>query len=178
MSENIYYEKIKYAFKMQEDVYLSDLIFPDKSPEFRNMYNTFSDAANEELHRVLFSIYNTDLSNYVALFIEYCIYNYIHPVEVLAMKNDIIALTDDKAKNLTRQFARLNRIKIVDVYSEEFDLKKYNRFVLLNGDDKPKILIGIDKRFNFDDLGKYFAHLGDNFCKFTPQKAKVYGENV
>lgn len=178
MSENIYYERIKFAFKMQEDVYLSDLIFPDAVPEFRNMIETFSGEALIELAQLIERIYGKEIVDYLYLFQEYCKDNYIHPVEVLAMKNDIIAFTDDKAKNLTRQFARLNRIKIVDVYSEEFDLKKHNRFVLLNGDDKPKILIGIDKRFNFDDLGKYFAHLGDKFCKFTPQKAKVYGENV
>jgi hypothetical protein len=173
MSENIYYERIKFAFKMQEDVYLSDLIFPDATPEFRNMFDNFSEVSKLEIQQFLYKIYNEDILGILDFFYEYCKDNYIHPVEVLAMKNDIIAFTDDKAKNLTRQFARLNRIKIVDVYSEEFDLKKHNRYVLLNGDDKAKILIGIDKRFNFDDLGKYFAHLGDSFCKFTPQKLKI-----
>lgn len=174
MSENIYYERIKYAFKMQEDVYLSDLIFPDATPEFRNMFDTFSAEAVIELGKLLAGIYKLEISHYLEFFKEYCIDNYIHPVEVLALKNDIIAFTDDKAKNLTRQFARLNRIKIIDMNSEEFDYRKFNRFVLAGGN---KLMIGIDKRFKYNDLKKYFVHLGENFYEFKPQNVNIYAKN-
>lgn len=174
MSENIYYEKIKYAFKMQEDVYLSDLIFPEKTPDYRNMFDTFSEEAKLEIQQFLYKIYNQDILGILDFFYEYCKDNYIHPVEVLAMKNDIISLTDDKAKNLTRQFARLNRIKIVDINSEEFDYRKFNRFVLAG---ESNFLIGIDKRFKFNDMAKYFTHLLDKFYEFKPQNVNIYAKN-
>lgn len=174
MSENIYYEKIKYAFKMQEDVYLSDLIFPEKTPDYRNMFDTFSEEAKLEIQQFLYKIYNKDILGILDFFYEYCKDNYIHPVEVLAMKNDIISLTDDKAKNLTRQFARLNRIKIVDINSEEFDYRKFNRFVLAG---ESNFLIGIDKRFKFNDMAKYFTHLLDKFYEFKPQNVNIYAKN-
>lgn len=174
MSENIYYERIKYAFKMQEDVYLSDLIFPEKTPDYRNMFDTFSEEAKLEIQQFLYKIYNQDILGILDFFYEYCKDNYIHPVEVLAMKNDIISLTDDKAKNLTRQFARLNRIKIVDINSEEFDYRKFNRFVLAG---ESNFLIGIDKRFKFNDMAKYFTHLLDKFYEFKPQNVNIYAKN-
>lgn len=174
MSENIYYEKIKYAFKMQEDVYLSDLIFPEKTPDYRNMFDTFSEEAKLEIQQFLYKIYNQDILGILDFFYEYCKDNYIHPVEVLAMKNDIISLTDDKAKNLTRQFARLNRIKIVDINSEEFDYRKFNRFVLA---EESNLMIGIDKRFKFNDMAKYFTHLLDKFYEFKPQNVNIYAKN-
>lgn len=174
MSENIYYEKIKYAFKMQEDVYLSDLIFPEKTPDYRNMFDTFSEEAKLEIQQFLYKIYNQDILGILDFFYEYCKDNYIHPLEVLAMKNDIISLTDDKAKNLTRQFARLNRIKIVDINSEEFDYRKFNRFVLAG---ESNFLIGIDKRFKFNDMAKYFTHLLDKFYEFKPQNVNIYAKN-
>jgi 2-hydroxy-3-keto-5-methylthiopentenyl-1-phosphate phosphatase len=173
MSEmnNVYYEKLVDSFKMQEEVYLSDLIFPMQTPEFRIMSETFSNEANEELTNLLNKIYKLEILEYFDLFKEYCYDNYIHPVEVLAMKNDIRAFTDDKAKNLTRQFARTERITIVPIDSEEFSIKKYNRFILKG---QKNIMFGIDKRFNFNDLGKYFAHLGSDFYEFVPQKSKIY----
>lgn len=175
MSENIYYEKIKYAFKMQEDVYLSDLIFPDATPEFRIMFDTFSEEAKSEIQQFIYKIYNQDILGILDFFYEYCKDNYIHPVEVLALKDDIIAFTDDKAKNLTRQFARLNRIKIVDVASEDFDYRKFNRFHLINGSER--LMIGIDKRFKYNDLKKYFIHLGQNFYEFNPNNPNIYVKN-
>lgn len=175
MSENIYFEKIKYAFKMQEDVYLSDLIFPDKTPEFRIMFKTFSAEAVNELAKLLAGIYESKLTDYLELFEEYCTRNYIHPVEVLAMIDDIIAFTDDKPRNLTRQFARLNRIKIIDMNSEDFDYRKFNRFVLINGSER--LMIGIDRRFKYNDLKKYFIHLGQNFYEFKPQNVNIYAKN-
>ena len=173
MSEmnNVYYEKLVYSFKMQEEVYLSDLIFPMQTPEFRIMVETFSSEAVAEVHRILFGIYQTELSNFMSLFIEYYIDNYIHPVEILALKNDIIAFADDKVKNLTRQFAKVERIKIIPIDSEEFSTKKYNRFILKG---EKNLMFGIDKRFKFNDLGKYFAHLGSDFYEFVPQKSKIY----
>lgn len=174
MSENIYYERIKHVFKMEEDVYLSDLIFPEKTPDYRNMFDTFSEEAKLEIQQFLYKIYNQDIIGILDFFYEYCKDNYIHPVEVLAMKNDIISLTDDKAKNLTRQFARLNRIKIVDINSEEFDYRKFNRFVLAG---ESNFLIGIDKRFKFNDMAKYFTHLLDKFYEFKPQNVNIYAKN-
>lgn len=173
MSENIYYERIKHVFKMEEDVYLSDLIFPEKTPDYRNMFDTFSEEAKLEIQQFLYKIYNQDIIGILDFFYEYCKDNYIHPVEVLAMKNDIIAFTDDKAKNLTRQFARLKRIKIVDINSEEFDYRKFNRFILVG---ETNLMIGIDKRFKLNDLAKYFTHLGDKFYEFIPQNTKFYAK--
>lgn len=174
MSENIYYERIKHVFKMEEDVYLSDLIFPEKTPDYRNMFDTFSEEAKLEIQQFLYKIYNQDIIGILDFFYEYCKDNYIHPVEVLAMKNDIIAFTDDKAKNLTRQFARLKRIKIVDINSEEFDYRKFNRFILVG---ETNLMIGIDKRFKLNDLAKYFTHLGDKFYEFKPQNVNIYAKN-
>lgn len=173
MSEmnNVYYEKLVDSFRMQEEVYLSDLIFPMQTPEFRIMSETFSSEANAEVQKLLIGIYGDDILKHIEFFKEYCIKNYIHPVEVLAMENDIVAFADDKAKNLTRQFAKVERIKIVAIDSEEFNIKKYNRFVLKG---EKNLMFGIDKRFNFDDLGKYFTHLGNEFYKFVPVKNKIY----
>jgi hypothetical protein len=173
MSEmnNVYYEKIVDSFKMQEEVYLSDLIFPMQTPEFRIMAETFSSEANAEVQKLLIGIYGDDILKHLDFFKEYCIKNYIHPVEVLAMENEIVAFEDVRPINLTRQFARVKRIKILDINSDDFQISKFKRFILKG---EKNLMFGIDKRFKFNDLGKYFAHLGSDFYEFVPQKSKIY----
>jgi len=175
MIENIYFENIKKSFKMQEEVYLSDLIFPIQEPKYRTMSETFSKEAVAEVQKLLIGIYGDEILKNIDFFKEFCNDNYIHPVEVLALKTDIIAFEDVNPLNLTRQFARVKRIRIIDIDSEDFHIAKFKRYVLKANS---KFMFAIDKRFKFNDLGKYFAHLGENFYEFAPGEVSIKSINA
>lgn len=166
-----------------DKVYLSDIFNPyrrDKE-KFENYENNYS----KKLKSVIHFFYDTQVSLFTEFkdlqdknsireffknkFWDYLVENRISLIEVMALKNDIIKFEDDNIKYFLRQFAKLDRIEVVKIDSTDFDKRKHSRYELKSNDKK--LYIGIDKRFNYDNLKEYFLHLEDNFY---PQILKKY----
>jgi hypothetical protein len=142
--------KILAKFRNDEEVFFSDLFLGYTPIRAYFRFNKIEDFIK--------LIYNNDFihgSLWFNFFCDYLDKHQISPLEVEILQDEIIKFEDPRPENLTRQFARLERIKVVLPNSEEFNTKKYNTFriyKLVDGEEKVAFDVGIDKRFKYENF--------------------------
>jgi len=165
--------RIKNSWDNNEDFYLSDMIYPQRNQIHLSLHIAFSHRANGLMLSFLEDLYQVNFADYGSIWLffnDYLKRNYIHPVEVLAMQDEIIKFTDSDIKNLTRQFARLERVKLIDNKSDDFNFKKHKLY-------KVGILtVGIDKIYNLAKIEEFLKFADFSIVEVKKHFAKA--ENI